>query len=404
MPRARPATPRLETRGGVYYATWYNPTKRQREGLSLRTRIADEATPRFAAFLLQGSDLYKRKAGLHGLTVEEALDTYYADHCQKKCADPVRQRIAMDNLKRHFGGTAIKLIDDTMVALYVDRRSSGLISGNGRAAAPSTIRRELVVLVAAINRARKKKKLPLADVPSIDLPEAPPAKETWLTHEQLAALRAELVSQVTQMADYVVYCQDACDRAKANRLAAEDVETAENRIENAKEQLEVARQLRDFTEIAYYTAGRRRSVEGLTLFQVDLKQDRIRLAKPGERKTKKRRPVVRIDPELRPTVERLVARAKERGGTDTEVANRHILGSPRSLYKPFVKACERAGIPDVSPHILRHTRATHLLQAGVSIWDVAKLLGDTVATVDRVYGHAAAEYQGAVVERKGEQA
>jgi penicillin-binding protein 1A len=33
-----------------------------------------------------------------------------------------------------------------------------------------------------------------------------------------------------------------------------------------------------------------------------------------------------------------------------------------------------------NPHILRHSRATHLLMEGVSLWDVAKLLGDTVAT------------------------
>jgi integrase len=40
------------------------------------------------------------------------------------------------------------------------------------------------------------------------------------------------------------------------------------------------------------------------------------------------------------------------------------------------------------------SRATHLLQAGASIYDVAKLLGDTTATVERVYGHHSCESLG----------
>ena len=50
--------------------------------------------------------------------------------------------------------------------------------------------------------------------------------------------------------------------------------------------------------------------------------------------------------------------------------------------------------PDVTPHTLRHTRATHLLQLGVDIWDVAGLLGDTVSTIERTYGHYSPDYLG----------
>jgi len=45
-----------------------------------------------------------------------------------------------------------------------------------------------------------------------------------------------------------------------------------------------------------------------------------------------------------------------------------------------------------NPHILRHSRATHLLQDGVSIYDVARLLGDSVQTIERVYGHHSPDY------------
>ena len=46
----------------------------------------------------------------------------------------------------------------------------------------------------------------------------------------------------------------------------------------------------------------------------------------------------------------------------------------------------------LTPHVLRHTRATHLLQKGVAPYAVASLLGDTVATVLRVYGHHCPNY------------
>jgi hypothetical protein len=39
------------------------------------------------------------------------------------------------------------------------------------------------------------------------------------------------------------------------------------------------------------------------------------------------------------------------------------------------------------PHQMRHTYATHLLEAGVPIHHVAELLGDAVATVEATYSH-----------------
>lgn len=52
----------------------------------------------------------------------------------------------------------------------------------------------------------------------------------------------------------------------------------------------------------------------------------------------------------------------------------------------FRHALGRA-IPGVTPHRLRHTFATHLLEAGTPIHFVAELLGDTVAVVESTYSH-----------------
>jgi integrase len=45
--------------------------------------------------------------------------------------------------------------------------------------------------------------------------------------------------------------------------------------------------------------------------------------------------------------------------------------------------------PDVTPHILKHTCATLMLQRGISTWRVARLLGTSEAVIERTYGHHA---------------
>jgi integrase len=46
-----------------------------------------------------------------------------------------------------------------------------------------------------------------------------------------------------------------------------------------------------------------------------------------------------------------------------------------------------AAVRGAAPHKLRHSYATHLLEAGTPIHHVAELLGDTVATVEGTYSH-----------------
>jgi integrase len=58
----------------------------------------------------------------------------------------------------------------------------------------------------------------------------------------------------------------------------------------------------------------------------------------------------------------------------------------------FRAACARAGLTDVSPHVLRHTCATWMMQRGVPKWDAAGFLGMTLATLERDYGHYHPEY------------
>ena len=65
-----------------------------------------------------------------------------------------------------------------------------------------------------------------------------------------------------------------------------------------------------------------------------------------------------------------------------------VTGSPMTrprLYQRMLAMGKRAGVTDAHPHRFRDTLAVDLLLRGASPYDVAKLLGDTVETVEKHY-------------------
>ena len=52
-------------------------------------------------------------------------------------------------------------------------------------------------------------------------------------------------------------------------------------------------------------------------------------------------------------------------------------------------ALDAAGIDRRGPYHLRHTFATEALAAGISIFELARVLGASVKEIDRTYGHLA---------------
>jgi integrase len=69
---------------------------------------------------------------------------------------------------------------------------------------------------------------------------------------------------------------------------------------------------------------------------------------------------------------------------------------PHTSWKRAVKD---AGLSDdVTPHVLRHTRATWLMQAGVPLWEAAGSLGMSVRVLESVYGHHHPAHQATAVE------
>ena len=75
--------------------------------------------------------------------------------------------------------------------------------------------------------------------------------------------------------------------------------------------------------------------------------------------------------------------------TGTDIMNMYLFHSTTSLYEPhnptyvtkhLKKFMKRIGLPDMSPHDLRHTCATLMLQNGADIKSVQDMLGHTDAS------------------------
>jgi len=67
--------------------------------------------------------------------------------------------------------------------------------------------------------------------------------------------------------------------------------------------------------------------------------------------------------------------------------------------RDWYPALEAAGIDKRGPYALRHTFATEALAAGVSIFELARLMGASVRTIDRTYGHLAHESEASIRAR-----
>jgi integrase len=69
-------------------------------------------------------------------------------------------------------------------------------------------------------------------------------------------------------------------------------------------------------------------------------------------------------------------------------------GGVKDVGNAFAKALQLAGLPaNYTPHIVRHTRATWLMQARVDLWEAAGSLGMSVETLQKVYGHHHPDFQ-----------
>jgi integrase len=329
------------------------------------------------------ADKYKpnRARGRHPseILIADVLTIYLTDIAPRHAReDETKQRVL--TLDVWWAEKTLAEVNGANCRAYVEHRSrqawkaarpekTGTVPRMVTAAAA---RRELEDLRAAINHHRREGLC--SEIVSVVLPPRANARERWLTRSEAARLL------------WAAWRARQVMRDKATLRA-------------------VGRHVARFILVGLYTGTRSAAICGAALMptvgrgHVDLEQGVFYRRAIGRRQTKKRQPPVKLPPRLLAHMRRWAAHG---------LARRAVVewnGKPvDSVRKGFAAAVEAAGLgADVTPHILRHTCATWLMQGGVNLWDAAGFLGMTVQQLEATYGHHHPDYQREAIAALGGQ-
>ena len=283
------------------------------------------------------------KAGVQ--TMSDLLKFWSEEYRAKPGSDSQwnnKWKYIVARLERHAGHKALATLDFAWSRSYVADRFQEGVQG-------PTVRQELTTVLSAWRSAHGRR-LTHLDPPEFDVPGASESRDLFLTKDEARRMIA------------------ACEMPH----------------------------LRLFVRIGLATGARPGAITALQWRHVDLERGRVDFRASGQRRREegekkgagKKAALVPISEDL---VDELRA-ARRIAQTDhvIEFAARPVA----SVKKSFAAAVKRAGLsPDVTPHILRHSAATWMAQAGVPMWQIAGFLGhSSVAMVEKVYGHHSPEF------------
>ena len=147
------------------------------------------------------------------------------------------------------------------------------------------------------------------------------------------------------------------------------------------------RHIARFILVGLYTGSRASVIASAALERVigrpyiDVERRMYHRRPEGERETKKRKPTVELPRRLMAHIRRW-----------KRLGFKYVVewdGKPVSRVGKTFKLCTKdAGLEGlVTPHTLRHTAATWLMQEGADMWQASNYLGMSVRTLEKHYGH-----------------
>lgn len=217
--------------------------------------------------------------------------------------------------------------------------------GKRPAKSPGTLARELRHLQTAINFCLKAKLVNPEHVPFIPIPDERPPRDRWLDKEE---------------------------------------------IERMKKSTEPWGRGEIFLRIVLSTGARKSVIQQLEWKQINFTNNLIAFLKPGEKQTKKKKPTVPMSADLREYLLELRRRNPE---------STYVLGKTHDIRAALDAVAVRAKVSGVTPHVLRHTWASHAVMNGTPIEEVARILGDTISTTERTYAKFKPGYLQNAIER-----
>jgi integrase len=284
---------------------------------------------------------------------EKRLAEYLASkHKPEPSADPLIADFLLAYSNEHLAATRSAKNGAYNIAnlskWWGDKKLSDVIAANCRAYAktkkPAAARRDLEMLRAAINHWHREYG-PLPVIPAVVLPDKPEARERWMTRSEAAKL-----------------------------------------LWHARRTPHLAR----FILLGLYTGSRSGVLLRLEWSWIDLKHGLMARRAAGSSEAKnKRTPKVKLG-------RRILAHLKRwhrLDGKHRQFVCHYDGQQITKLRRSFPTAAKYAKLKNVTPHVLRHSRATWLMQKGVDPWKAAGHLGMSVETLLRVYGHHHPDYQ-----------
>lgn len=314
------------------------------------TRLADYLAGKFEA---------QRGGRASEITVGDVL-TVYLEEKADTSADPRRVEQTLWRLNEFFGAMTVAEVKGPVCRQFTKERGTD-----------AGARRDLVYLSAALHYYHENYGLDV--MPALTFPEKGLPRERYLTRPEAAALLWAALGW-TKDEDGKWSRQKDPKRSHLVRLIL----------------------------IGIYTGTRPGAILSLQWMRsttggwADLDRGIIFRRAEGERVAhNKRKPPVKM-------ARKLLAHMKRwrqlDGWTDDQAGLRYIVhyhGAPiTKLNKAFRSAVAAAGLtPDVTPHVLRHTRGTWLAQKNVSASVAASSLGLTEEEYERTYLHNDPDFQ-----------